>query len=37
MIEKKSVLTAVDRYMVESIRLAHLAGSCSWRNTQILK
>ena len=29
LIEKKSVLTAVERYMVESIRLAHLAGSCS--------
>ena len=29
LIEKKSVLTAVERYMVVSIRLAHLAGSCS--------
>ena len=29
LIEKKSALTAVERYMVESIRLAHLAGFCS--------
>ena len=29
LIEKKSALTAVERYLVESIRLAHLAGFCS--------